>query len=231
MMQLSSNTPCAVTSSKNERPFPDADREPAHDTEQHAVLQQHVERAQTEQQATGEREERHADVVGEDLRRHRRLLVDRETEALAGRARLRDGLVLTRHETARGPGIAPRPEPAEQCRHRQAEERDGENRLAFRAPVASSRSRRTPTRSCGCSASCTRPDGRAARPLEPHDNRIAREAAAREARGRRRSRAVTLAQSANAVGTQPARPTCPRRRRAPRARPRLELARKRTGLG
>ena len=45
-----------------------ADREARDRAEQDPVLDEHVERAETEQHAAREREERHLDVVGEDVR-------------------------------------------------------------------------------------------------------------------------------------------------------------------
>ena len=69
-----------------ERPtVPRADREPRDRAEQDPVLDQHVQRAEPEQDAAREREERHLDVVREDPRGEVGLLVDRHAEILARR--------------------------------------------------------------------------------------------------------------------------------------------------
>ena len=182
-MQLSSSTPCAVTSSKNGRPLPDADREPATDAEHHAVLQQHVERADAEQQPAREREERHADVVGEDLAtraptpRRRDARVSRPASA----ARV-DRLVLARHEPARRARdrATPSSRRATSGPTRQTNAITSERRCA-RGRAASTRAStnsRTPSAS---SARCTRRAGRAARAVRAaRRTRIAGKAPARE---------------------------------------------------
>ena len=68
-MHESSSTPCAVTSSKNGRPLPAPIARPETTPRSTPLHDQHRRRADAGQDAAGEREDGHADVVREDLAR------------------------------------------------------------------------------------------------------------------------------------------------------------------
>ena len=137
-MQLSSRMPCASDLLEQWWAVADADREPERRAEDHAVEMSTKSAPTPSSDPTGEREDRDADVVREDLARERGLLVDRDAPVLAARARLADVLELARHDAAGRTGIAPRPVAAEQrgTEEAQRRERDEADALAHPSPVA-----------------------------------------------------------------------------------------------
>ena len=185
---------------------------PQRGTEHHAVLEQHVQRAEAEQDPAREREERHADVVGEDLRtrsptaRRRDARGSRPASAAAVTDWYWPGT-----SAARRARIAPRPVAAEQRRQRRGTANaisDEPVALADAAPVPvrSKNSRNVAARSARVVHRCA---GRArtSRSSRP-TTRIAGKAPAREREVGRR-RAVVVTEPAHTVGAEARSACCP----------------------
>ena len=151
-------------------------------------------------------------------------------EVCAGRSRLGDRLVLTRHETARRPGIAPGPVAREQRRQREAHDRDEQQRgpLADAPPVAVRRE--LAQRVARAGRVVHRVAAALGEPFEPGDDRIGRESGAARTRGRPRPRGSTRRAAARRRA-RGARASCRSARRAVRARSTSAFARARTRLG
>ena len=86
-MQLSSSTPCATTSSKNGRPLPAPIASPATAPSRIPFWMSTYSVPRPKQDAAREREERHLDVVREDLGGEVGLVVDGDAEVLRRRGR------------------------------------------------------------------------------------------------------------------------------------------------
>ena len=137
-MQLSSRKPCARTCWKSGGPLPTPTAIPNVAPRMRPLVISMYSAPTPSRIPPGERDDRDADVVGEDLARERSLVVDGDAPVLPARARLADVLELGRHQAAGRARVAPRPVAAEE---RGAEEADGRDRdqadpLAHAAPVA-----------------------------------------------------------------------------------------------
>ncbi len=118
-----------------------------------------------------------------------------------GVARLGDGLVLARHEAARGAGITPGPVAREQRRQGEERDRDQQERgtLAYPPPVPAGRELAHGVARPG--RVVDRVTSAFGEPFEAPDDGIRREPAPRE-REIGRDRPITGAQAHNAVGSE-----------------------------
>ena len=180
----------------------------------------------------GEREERHLDVVREDLARERGARSPASPSSRRGGRGSVTASVLRRDEPGRGAGIADAQAPASSAgaeQERRPRSASSAGRSAIEPPVVrgeeAPNDRVAPGRRVVDEAAAPRPTSSSSR----DDERIAGEArrAKREIGG---GAAVERAEPQHAVGPEPLRPAPGPRGRAARARPRRRVARRRIGL-